>query len=787
MISHREAEALISAHMDERLDPIAEQELHAHLATCARCRAFADASDALAMGLREMPYLPASPSVRRAVLEEVNRQAPIPIFGSVDPRRALATVAAVLLVLALGWFALDRFVLGGDDGNPNTTTLLSNPTQRAIEFTPTATATATTVPTETSTPTPTTVPSATAPPTATTAPPTSTPVPTATTAPTAPPTDASRQPTETPVDLTGQPGGPMEPPARPRPTDTPEPTATEVPATATSTPMPTDTPVPTETAVPATNTPEPTATNTPEPTATDVPPTDTPEPTNSPEPTATNTPEPTATDTPEPTATEVPPTNTPEPTATNTPQPTATNTPEPTATDVPPTNTPEPTATEVIPTETPEPTATEEEAPPPIEPINGTTVPSNEPTETPEQPTAEATETAAGAGPERTPTATATPTTEAGVIEPLVPGATEGPAPTGEAEPSATSASAEMATAEPTPGSGETPTATATEEAGAIVPLGPEATDASNAPTEGSEPAMTATSESAQGGQRATAEPTTEPTPTSTMPDENSLEGRSEVFGPLQGDASGQLVFDVDSGNIVAAQNPYPVAAPGDVPSTDESGGEICPEDNQGDCGDGTAQTTAAPGTPLATIGGATIVSHQVDGEVVYEAVYADGASQELYRGDASAAPTDELYQYGERLWVVTQGNNLVTLTEGGGQEVPVGGPISQIKFMDLNDGRGTYIGYVSGGTLTIAPVGDPTAPLVQMPLNGTDYDLAPDGSRVVVSSADGLAIYDNGGNVIDRIESDGTQQPVRVIWLTSGIVYLDGASGQLYIVDPDV
>ena len=53
MISHQEAEVLISARQDAPLDPIVERELQAHLATCDSCRAFAVATEKLTAGMRQ--------------------------------------------------------------------------------------------------------------------------------------------------------------------------------------------------------------------------------------------------------------------------------------------------------------------------------------------------------------------------------------------------------------------------------------------------------------------------------------------------------------------------------------------------------------------------------------------------------------------------------------------------------------------------------------------------------------------------------------------------------------
>src|SRR5688500_18921994 len=115
MISHNEAQALISARQDQMLDPIAEHELSAHLATCDSCRAFARSTESLTLGLRTLPYMPASPTVRRAVLDRVAQgRSPFARFAGMfesSPGPALSTLAIIALVLVLGFFALNRFVL----------------------------------------------------------------------------------------------------------------------------------------------------------------------------------------------------------------------------------------------------------------------------------------------------------------------------------------------------------------------------------------------------------------------------------------------------------------------------------------------------------------------------------------------------------------------------------------------------------------------------------------------------------------------------------------------------
>lgn len=268
---------LISARQDRPLDAAEQRELAAHLATCARCRAFARQVGMIRDDLHNLPVLPPSMTVTRGVLEHVNAdRSPwarfLNLFGA-QPLPAFATVAATLVIVALlGTLVFNRLL----EGPERTPALLTAPTAQALatkqqatrnSIAPTPTATVPPPPTAlpplpnitvsltpvppTATPSPTSPP-----PTATATPaPTNTPVPTATPAPT-----NTLVPTETPV--------PTQPPT---PTETP-----------TATPLPTETPVPTETPTPPpTEAPVPTDTPTLRPTATPSP-TDTPVPTPTP-------------------------------------------------------------------------------------------------------------------------------------------------------------------------------------------------------------------------------------------------------------------------------------------------------------------------------------------------------------------------------------------------------------------------------------------------------------------------------------------------------------------------
>ncbi|MDQ3539929.1 MAG: zf-HC2 domain-containing protein, partial [Chloroflexota bacterium] len=112
MLSHAEAQALVSARLDGPLDPIAARELQAHLATCASCRAFNTSSTQLMRGLRSMPYLPASPAVKRAVIDHIRTpRTPWNVVSGPWLTRAVPVVtivAAALVLTVLGTVAVQR-------------------------------------------------------------------------------------------------------------------------------------------------------------------------------------------------------------------------------------------------------------------------------------------------------------------------------------------------------------------------------------------------------------------------------------------------------------------------------------------------------------------------------------------------------------------------------------------------------------------------------------------------------------------------------------------------------
>ncbi|MBA2775868.1 MAG: zf-HC2 domain-containing protein, partial [Chloroflexia bacterium] len=145
-LSHAEAQALTSARFDGPLDPVAERELNAHLATCDSCRAFNASASQLARGLQTIPSLPASPAVTRAVLDHISapRSPWSWLTGSLPTNAfpAASAIAAAVIAVFIGSFTLFRVLDSTDDpaGIPAPTGTTSSLAQQSAQ---TATATVT--------------------------------------------------------------------------------------------------------------------------------------------------------------------------------------------------------------------------------------------------------------------------------------------------------------------------------------------------------------------------------------------------------------------------------------------------------------------------------------------------------------------------------------------------------------------------------------------------------------------------------------------------------------------
>jgi anti-sigma factor RsiW len=109
-LSHDDAQALISARMDGPLDSERNRALLAHLAGCPTCAAFAAVMEGMTVGFREIPVLPPSPVVARAVRAEVRKTGVFRSFGRwLTSSRGLPLGALGAATVALAIVAASTF------------------------------------------------------------------------------------------------------------------------------------------------------------------------------------------------------------------------------------------------------------------------------------------------------------------------------------------------------------------------------------------------------------------------------------------------------------------------------------------------------------------------------------------------------------------------------------------------------------------------------------------------------------------------------------------------------
>ena len=120
MISHDRAQELISSRLDGPLDPVSNRALLTHLATCPACRRFAENSEMLARGLRDLPHLTPSPRVSRGVMERIEGGRSFwPSFGRfrLASSPVLAVASTLVLIAALA-FTIRLALNPPGDGGP---------------------------------------------------------------------------------------------------------------------------------------------------------------------------------------------------------------------------------------------------------------------------------------------------------------------------------------------------------------------------------------------------------------------------------------------------------------------------------------------------------------------------------------------------------------------------------------------------------------------------------------------------------------------------------------------
>ena len=874
MISHAEAEALISARLDGPLDEVAERELISHLTTCAACRHFAEQSNQLAQGLRDIPYLPASPAVSRAVLAHINRpRSPLAWLkgagSNIQLMPVFSAVATVMIVVVLGVFIFDRIDRTGTPldreehpAQPAVTQVLDfeagsdNPTSTAGagEFAGVdVTATSEDAPASNgdsgSTIEPTVQDNEEDPAGASTSPPDDVTV-TEESASESSETGlaGAENATETPEggesDATGTSDGEESQSAEVATTD--EPTATE-PAQvqgfgptaeptgeATSAPEtslqiagtdddPESTGEPENTAEP-TNETEPTSTMTiipggtlseqdVEPTATVeekgrpgtaglrslVPPTatDTP-PTETPEPTATDVP---PTETLEPTATDIPPTETLEPTATDIPP---TETPEPTSTEIPPTETPEPTATDIPPTETPEPTET---SAPAIVPIDGTFASVDE-EEDPEVSTSEQTPEAEVVDDTGTDgndqSETGDDASDGGVIEPS--------GPNGEGSEGEESDEGTVEGSGDSDG-GETETPENTMESQVIEPANSGNGSDEETPEGGIGSAGNEIADGSGGDDNGSGNPDIEPTLGGDNQRGNSGRGgaggqlesvaQESGYGAFSGQTQGMSLYLDQNGELMLSQVPdftwlqrddgYSLGS--GTSDSGVQGVQVCDPDNR--CGvysyvadgeqDVDRNAAGINDVPVAWLSSNSVLFMHITGDgVTYVAATLDPESgsfvntQELLSGDHLLEVTENGAFYGNNGVLVPARESWLYLSPDGGSRVLGANVYQNISLVRVHNALG-LITYVGDGNLVVASLEDPGNARGSIGFSGVDYDLAPNGEMLVVSTGSSIQIVDLAGGVIAEYPAEGQIWPGGVLWVESGVLFVDVNTGNVW------
>ncbi|HYH13400.1 MAG TPA: hypothetical protein VD789_13665, partial [Thermomicrobiales bacterium] len=215
---------------------------------------------------------------------------------------------------------------------------------------------------------------------------------------------------------------------------------------------------------------------------------------------------------------------------------------------------------------------------------------------------------------------------------------------------------------------------------------------------------------------------------------------------------------------------------------------EIC---SDGECTDAT-QDAAAEGATDTPIG-------WFADQLLYQRVTANG-SVELRlliwdAGTESAASDDLLTVLDGTVTPMgrafpTAGGMLVPTMEAwllvtdGDATVVDANPYGDIQLARTNFSE-PYIAYVAGGQLIIAEQRSPGTAIATIPFGGVDFDISPDMDAVVVSTGNGIEIWSLDGQRIGA--SADTLQTGSVLWLSSGIVFIDQTNGNIRLLDPAV
>ncbi|MEJ7839193.1 MAG: hypothetical protein WKF81_10265, partial [Thermomicrobiales bacterium] len=284
--------------------------------------------------------------------------------------------------------------------------------------------------------------------------------------------------------------------------------------------------------------------------------------------------------------------------------------------------------------------------------------------------------------------------------------------------------------------------------------------------------------------------------------DENGDQSLSDVavteqFSAVSGDPSGRLAIS-SNGDLVLTSNLDVVSTVnGDGLSLEQTESErgvylaIC--DQSGTCRSVESVDPADPSDPVVDtpIGWVTntAIYERIQGDTVtYKSVSVDTGSFELFGSQELVSSGRDIESTSNGAFLATDGilipgvESWVFLSPDGGSQVLGSNPFSQITMVRTGHAN-SQITYVGDGQLVMADIGDPGNVRAAISISLVDYDLAPSGDRFVVSTGSDIQIIDFQGNVLDSFASDNGSPLGSVLWLTSGIAYVDQGTGSINLI----
>jgi hypothetical protein len=279
----------------------------------------------------------------------------------------------------------------------------------------------------------------------------------------------------------------------------------------------------------------------------------------------------------------------------------------------------------------------------------------------------------------------------------------------------------------------------------------------------------------------------------------------SSDYGSFDGDTSGRLALDSNN-NLVLTDNPDFARLTRDdglsldVSMTDsgDQGVQIC--NQNGECAvhaaspendEGNRRVSNSAGTVDTPIGwlGDTVMYERIDGNTLsYRAFDLDPGSleqsndQELLSGDLGMESTRNGAYYGRGGLLVPGAEQWVYLSLDGNSQVLGANPYTDISLVRTDHPSGA-ITYVGNGQLIVADMGDPGNARAAVDFQGTDYDLAPGGDLLAISTGAGIQIVDFTGQVRAEYTGGGEIQVGSVLWLNSGVAFIDTSSGDVLLI----